>query len=222
MNHTDTKLGFEQKLEMLEALVSKMSEGGLSLEELLREYELGVKLSQELNIDLEKAQEMMMSMQGIRVGLGYDVHRLVEGRPLILCGVTVPFDKGLLGHSDADVACHALTDALFGACALGDIGSHFPDTDDRFKGADSIELLRESVNILKAAGYEPLQLDITIAAQQPKLAGFIPQMRENLAAALKLPLENISVKATTTEKLGFEGRGEGISAQAAATVGSVR
>ena len=172
--------------------------------------------------DLERAQEMMRGMQDIRVGLGYDVHRLAEGRSLILFGVNIPYVLGLLGHSDADVAAHALTDALLGACALGDIGMHFPDTQAQFKGADSMELLRESINILEKAGYSPRQVDITIVAQQPKLAGYIPQMRENLADTLKLPLDHISVKATTTEKLGFEGRGEGISAQAVATVSRIR
>ena len=150
----------------------------------------------------------------MRIGHGYDVHRLVEGRSLILGGVRIPFEKGLDGHSDADVLTHAVMDALLGAAALGDIGKLFPDTDDRYLGADSIALLREVDRRLTEAGYRLGNLDVTVIAQRPKLAPYINQMRQNLAAALRTELQNISVKATTEEKLGFTGRGEGIAAQA--------
>lgn len=152
------------------------------------------------------------------VGMGYDVHRLTEGRELILLGVNVPHEKGLLGHSDADVAAHALMDALLGACALGDIGRHFPDSDETFKGADSMALMGEVRRILAKNGFIPYNVDITIAAQRPKLAPYIDVMRENTARALMMDVRRVSVKATTTEHLGFEGRGEGISATAAALV----
>ena len=150
----------------------------------------------------------------MRIGHGYDVHRLVEDRKLILCGVEIPYEKGLLGHSDADVALHALSDALLGAAALGDIGKHFPDTDEKYKGADSRVLLREVVKMIADRGFAVENMDLTIVAQRPKLAGYIEQMRENIAADLGIDLSCVSVKATTTEKLGFEGRGEGISATA--------
>ena len=150
----------------------------------------------------------------MRIGHGYDVHRLVEGRKLILCGVEIPYEKGLLGHSDADVALHALSDALLGAAALGDIGKHFPDTDEKYKGADSRVLLREVVKKITDREFAVENIDLTIVAQRPKLAGYIEQMRENIAADLDIDLSCVSVKATTTEKLGFEGRGEGISATA--------
>lgn len=150
----------------------------------------------------------------MRIGQGYDVHKLVEDRDLILCGVKIPYEKGLLGHSDADVALHALSDALLGAAALGDIGKHFPDTDERYKGADSIVLLKEVVRLIKEEGYRISNADVTIIAQKPKLSSFIENMRENVSAALGIDKKRVSVKATTTEKLGFEGRGEGISAMA--------
>lgn len=152
-----------------------------------------------------------------RIGNGYDVHRLVEGRKLILCGVEIPYHLGLLGHSDADVALHALSDALLGAAALRDIGYHFPDSDPCYKGADSRHLLRETVRIIREQrNLSPVNVDVTIIAQAPKLHPFIPQMTENIAADLSLPLDAVSVKATTTEHLGFTGRGEGIAAQASA------
>ena len=150
----------------------------------------------------------------MRIGHGYDVHRLVEGRSLILGGVRVPFEKGLDGHSDADVLTHAVMDALLGAAALGDIGKLFPDTDNRYLGADSIALLREVDRRLTEAGYRLGNLDVTVIAQRPKLAPYINQMRQNLAAALRTELQNISVKATTEEHLGFTGSGEGIAAHA--------
>lgn len=150
----------------------------------------------------------------MRIGHGYDVHRLVEGRSLILGGVRIPFEKGLDGHSDADVLTHAVMDALLGAAALGDIGKLFPDTDDRYLGADSIALLREVGRRLTEAGYRLGNLDVTVIAQRPKLAPYINQMRQNLAAALHTELQNVSVKATTEEHLGFTGSGEGIAAHA--------
>lgn len=150
----------------------------------------------------------------MKIGFGYDVHRLVEGRDLILCGVKITHDRGLLGHSDADVALHALSDSLLGAAALGDIGKHFPDTDERYKGADSRELLREVMKMLDKNGYSVGNVDITIMAQKPKLAPHIEEMRKNIADDLNIPINCVSVKATTTEKLGFEGREEGISASA--------
>ena len=150
----------------------------------------------------------------MRIGHGYDVHRLVEGRALVLGGVRIPFEKGLDGHSDADVLTHAVMDALLGAAAMGDIGKLFPDTDDRYLGADSIALLREVDRRLTEAGYRLGNLDVTVIAQRPKLAPFINQMRQNLAAALRTELQNVSVKATTEEHLGFTGSGEGIAAHA--------
>ncbi len=149
---------------------------------------------------------------GMRIGHGYDVHRLVEGRALVLGGVTVPYEKGLLGHSDADVLTHAVMDALLGAAALGDIGKLFPDTDPAYKGADSIALLQEVGRVLACAGWAAGNIDATLLCQAPKLAPHIPAMRENLAAALGISAEDVSVKATTEEKLGFTGSGEGIAA----------
>ncbi|WP_018307176.1 2-C-methyl-D-erythritol 2,4-cyclodiphosphate synthase [Desulfitobacterium hafniense] len=150
----------------------------------------------------------------LRVGIGYDVHALVAGRPLILAGIDIPHEKGLLGHSDADVLTHTLMDALLGALALGDLGKHFPDNDERYRGISSMKLLEQVMKLLEERGYAIGNIDCIIAAQRPKLAPYIPQMRENLARALKTDLENVSVKATTTERLGFEGREEGISSQA--------
>ncbi|WP_407314601.1 2-C-methyl-D-erythritol 2,4-cyclodiphosphate synthase [Desulfosporosinus sp. SB140] len=149
----------------------------------------------------------------IRVGIGYDVHALVEGRQLILGGVEVPYERGLLGHSDADVLIHALMDALLGALALGDIGAHFPDRDPRYSGISSLFLLERVVELIENHGYCVGNIDSIIVAERPKFAPFIPQMRINLARALKIEVENVSVKATTTERLGFEGRSEGIGAQ---------
>ncbi len=154
----------------------------------------------------------------IRIGNGFDVHRFAEGRRCVICGVDIPHPVGLLGHSDADVALHALCDALLGAAALGDIGKHFPDTDPRFEGADSRVLLRETARLLRAEGYEVGNVDVTIIAQAPKMAPHIPQMRANIAADLALEPDAVSVKATTTERLGFTGRGEGIASQASALI----
>lgn len=148
----------------------------------------------------------------IRIGQGYDVHKLAAGRRLILCGVPIPHPTGLLGHSDADVAVHALMDAILGALALGDIGQLFPDTDPAWKDADSVQLLKSVMADPRVADWEIVNLDLTIIAQKPKLLPYNLEMRTNLARALNLPLDRISVKATTTEKLGFEGREEGIAA----------
>ena len=158
----------------------------------------------------------------MRIGQGYDVHKLVEGRDLILGGVTVPYEKGLLGHSDADVLVHAVMAALLGAAALGDIGQHFPDTDPKYKGISSIALLKEVGALLEAEGYVIENIDATIIAQRPKLAAYRPQMAENIAKALHLELNQVSVKATTEEGLGFTGSGEGISSQAITLLSHMR
>ncbi len=150
----------------------------------------------------------------MRIGHGYDVHKLVENRKLILGGADIPYEKGLLGHSDADVLLHAVMDALLGAAALGDIGKLFPDTDERFKGADSILLLKEVCRIIRENGYKIENIDSTVIAQKPKLKDYIISMRENIAEACGIELNQVSVKATTEEKLGFTGSGEGISAHA--------
>ena len=152
----------------------------------------------------------------MRIGHGYDVHRLTEGRRLILGGVDIPYEKGLLGHSDADVLVHALMDALLGAAALGDIGKHFPDSDERFRGADRIALLKQVCNILSERGYRVGNVDCTVLAQRPKLAPYIPQMRENIASAMEVAADRVSVKATTEEGLGFTGERLGIAAHAVA------
>ena len=148
----------------------------------------------------------------MRIGQGYDVHRLVEGRKMILGGVEIPYEKGLLGHSDADVLVHAIMDAMIGAVCLGDIGQLFPDTDDKYKGIDSMLLLKEVKKRVEEEGYVLSNLDATISAQKPKLMPHIMKMRENIAFVLESDIKNVSIKATTTEKLGFEGRQEGISA----------
>ncbi len=153
-----------------------------------------------------------------RIGHGYDVHRLVDGRPLVLGGVTVPWEKGLLGHSDADVLAHAIADALLGAAALGDIGGLFPDTDPRYENADSLMLLSEVVRVVREAGYTPVNIDATVLAQAPKLKPHIMKMRKRLAAACGMAVTAVSVKATTEEGLGFTGSGEGIAAHAVCLV----
>lgn len=168
----------------------------------------------EKNLKLTNPEDFQKVKHAIRIGSGYDAHRLKEGRKLVLCGVEVPHERGLDGHSDADVAVHALMDALLGALAEGDIGRHFPDSDDRYKGISSLKLLESVMRIVSARGYKVGNADVTIVAQQPKLAGYIPRMRENLARALDC--ENVNVKATTTEHMGFEGEEIGISAQAVA------
>ena len=176
--------------------------------------------------DMLLAQQVLLRREGgakeetnmLRIGHGYDVHRLVEGRKLILCGVEVPYTLGLLGHSDADVALHALMDALLGAAALGDIGRHFPDTDPAYAGADSGRLLDHVVSLLEQKGYAVGNVDVTIICQRPKLKDYIEQMRENVAAHLKVAPDCVNIKATTTEKLGFEGEGLGISSHAVACI----
>ena len=157
-------------------------------------------------------------MTKLRVGHGYDVHRLVEGRALILGGVTVPFDRGLLGHSDADVLTHAVMDALLGAAALGDIGQLFPDSDAAYAGADSMLLLRRVTALLREHGWQVGNVDATVVAQAPKLAPYIPEMRRRLAEAMGLDVDCVSVKATTEERLGFTGSGEGMAAHAVALI----
>lgn len=154
----------------------------------------------------------------IRIGNGFDVHRLVEGRRLVMCGVDIPYELGLLGHSDADVALHALSDALLGAAAMHDIGYHFPDTDPEYAGADSRRLLHRVVELIAEKGYRPGNVDVTIIAQRPKMLPYIEQMRRNIADDLGIDVDRVSVKATTTEKLGYTGRGEGIAAQATALI----
>lgn len=154
----------------------------------------------------------------MRVGHGYDVHRLVEDRKLILGGVEIPYEKGLLGHSDADVLTHAVMDALLGAAALGDIGKHFPDSDERYKGADSIKLMEHVVGLLAEKSYLIENIDCTIIAQRPKLAPYIPTMKEKLAAAAGIDADCVNVKATTEEKLGFTGEGLGIACHAVALI----
>lgn len=161
-------------------------------------------------------------MTALRIGHGYDVHRLTENRPLILGGVTVPFDRGLLGHSDADVLTHAVMDALLGAAALGDIGHLFPDSDDAYAGADSVALLRRVAAVLRACGFLPVNVDATVLAQRPKLAPYVPEMRRNLAQAMGLDVSCVSVKATTEEALGFTGREEGMASHAVALIEKCR
>ncbi len=153
-----------------------------------------------------------------RIGFGYDAHRLTEGRALILCGVEIPYEKGLLGHSDADAALHALMDAMLGAAALGDIGKHFPDTDEKYRGASSAELLKRVNALLAENGFAVNNADVCIVAQSPKLAPYIDEMKNTVAQTLNVSPDAISIKATTTEKMGFEGRGEGISAYAVCSI----
>jgi len=154
----------------------------------------------------------------MRVGIGYDVHQLVTDRKLILGGVEIPYEKGLLGHSDADVLIHAVMDGLLGAAGLGDIGRHFPDTDPEFKGADSLVLLKKVHHLVAEKGYQPNNIDAVIIAQRPKLAPYMDAMQKNIAEALEMHADRVNIKATTTETLGFEGRGEGISVQAIVSI----
>ena len=157
----------------------------------------------------------------MRVGMGYDVHRLVEGRKLILGGVDIPYEKGLLGHSDADVLLHAIMDALLGAAALGDIGKHFPDSDDRYKGISSLKLLEHVGKLLEEKCYIIENIDATIIAQKPKMRDYIDKMRENIADTLNIDMDRVNVKATTEEGLGFTGNGQGISSQAICSISSM-
>jgi len=202
------KYGFNETDDC--ALMEKM---GKSIKVVEGSYE-NIKLT--TKEDVFTAREILKSRGGesMRIGTGFDTHRLTEGRALIIGGVEIPHEKGLSGHSDADVLCHAVIDALFGAAALGDIGSHFPDTDEKYKGADSIELLREAASLVREKGYEIGNIDTTIIAQKPKMAPYIEKMRENLALAMGVEAEKVSVKAKTNEKMGFTGREEGIEARA--------
>ncbi len=174
------------------------------------------------NIKLTTPEDLAMADRLLRrvtrTGFGLDAHRLTEGRRLVLCGVEIPYEKGLLGHSDADAALHALTDALLGAAALGDIGQMFPDTDEQYAGISSLLLLSRAAERVRAAGFEIINCDVTIVCQRPRLAPFIPEMRIRIAGCLGIEVSRVSVKATTTERMGYEGRGEGISAHAAATL----
>jgi 2-C-methyl-D-erythritol 4-phosphate cytidylyltransferase/2-C-methyl-D-erythritol 2,4-cyclodiphosphate synthase len=167
--------------------------------------------------DIKRAR-MQLGDSDIRIGHGYDVHRLVEGRRLVIGGVDIPWEKGLLGHSDADVLLHAVCDALLGAAGLRDIGYHFPDTDPRFEGADSRKLLRECVRLISEKGFRAASVDATVLCQRPKLSPHIPQMAQNIAADTGLPEGSVNVKATTEEGLGFTGSGEGIAAHAVALI----
>lgn len=157
----------------------------------------------------------------MRIGQGFDIHALVAGRKLVIGGVTIPYERGLAGHSDSDVLLHAICDALIGAAALGDIGQHFPDTDPRYAGIDSRKLLRDVGALLRARGYRVVNIDSTVIAQAPKLAPYIPAMRENIAADLGMTVVDVNVKAKTAEKLGALGRGEGIAAEAVALIGAL-
>ena len=200
------------------ALMEKMGE---SIEVVEGSYE-NIKLT--TKEDVLTAQSILKSREGkgadlsMRIGTGFDTHRLTEGRPLIIGGINIPYEKGLLGHSDADVLVHAVIDALFGATALGDIGRHFPDTDERYKGADSLVLLKEASRLVREAGYEIGNVDATIIVQKPKMAPFVESMRENLASAMGIDIALVSVKAKTNEQMGFTGRGEGIEARAVALI----
>lgn len=156
----------------------------------------------------------MKGQKNMRIGMGYDVHKLTENRKLILGGVDIPYEKGLLGHSDADVLIHAIMDAILGAAALGDIGKHFPDTDPAYEGISSIKLMEHVAGLLRENGFEIGNIDATVIAQKPKLAAYIPQMRQNMADALDIEVSQINVKATTEEGLGFTGAGQGIASQA--------
>ncbi len=175
---------------------------------------MNLKLTSQEDLQMAESYTRKDAACPFRVGHGYDVHRLTEGRKLILCGVEIPYEKGLLGHSDADVAVHALMDALLGAAALGDIGKWFPDTDPEYKNISSIRLLQSVMELIQGKGFRPVNVDLTIIAQRPRLQDYIPEMRRILSEKLSLEESLVSVKATTTERLGFEGRGEGISAQA--------
>ena len=157
-------------------------------------------------------------MTNFRIGHGYDVHRLTEGRALILGSVNIPYSLGLLGHSDADVLLHAVMDSLLGAAALGDIGKHFPDTDERYRGANSMELLEKVISLLHEQGFSVGNIDATVIAQKPKLAPYITEMRQKISSAANIRLEQVSIKATTTEQLGFCGRGEGIACHAVSLI----
>ncbi len=185
--------------------------------------EVRLVMSEPSNIKLTSGEDVVMARAlagggALRIGQGMDAHRLIEGRKLVLCGVEIPYERGLLGHSDADAALHALADALLGAAALGDIGRHFSDTDARYDGISSLILLQKTREILAEHGFSPVNCDVTVIAQAPRLAQYIDRMRQNIADALRMDMNAVSVKATTTERMGYEGRGEGISALAVAMI----
>ena len=202
----------------------KISDGLMNMPDMLAGYSRGREDGEQERIylqqQLEAAQRASRGAQGIqRIGLGYDVHAFAapqDGRDLILGGVRIPYERGLVGHSDADVLCHAIADALLGAARLGDVGAHFPDTDPAFKGANSLMLLKHVGELLVGSGWQIADIDSVVVAQAPRLSPFRDAMRENIARVLGLAVDQVGVKATTTEYLGFEGRGEGISAQAVA------
>ena len=223
LRYVQTPQGFHA--QALIAAYDSMGEGQFTDDAAVMEhagYTIYFVEGERKNIKLTTGEDIHLAQAflgtGTRSGIGYDVHRLVVDRPLILCGVEVPFEKGLLGHSDADAGAHAVTDALLGAAALGDIGTHFPDTDSAYQGADSLKLLSRAVALLKQHGWVPCNVDVTLVLQRPKLLPYIPHMRAKLAATCGLALDCVSVKAKTTEGLGFEGEGEGISAYATVTI----
>lgn len=209
-----TPQGFRISL-LKHAFEKAQAEGFLGTDDASLVERMGINISmvqgEDANRKITTREDLETEM---RIGTGYDVHRLVEGRPLVLCGEQIPYEKGLLGHSDADVALHALMDAMLGAAGLGDIGKHFPDTDERYRGISSMKLLQKTAELLREAGYFLGNADITIIAQRPKIAGYIPKMRANIAAIMNCDENKINIKGTTTEKLGFVGREEGIASEA--------
>ena len=209
-----TPQGFRISL-IKHAFEKAQAEGFLGTDDASLVERIGINISmvqgEDANRKITTREDLETEM---RIGTGYDVHRLVEGRPLVLCGEQIPYEKGLLGHSDADVALHALMDAMLGAAGLGDIGKHFPDTDERYRGISSMKLLQKTAELLREAGYFLGNADITIIAQRPKIAGYIPKMRANIAEIMNCDENKINIKGTTTEKLGFVGREEGIASEA--------
>lgn len=208
-----TPQGFRISL-LKHAFEKAQAEGFLGTDDASLVERMGINISmvqgEDANRKITTREDLETEM---RIGTGYDVHRLVEGRPLVLCGEQIPYEKGLLGHSDADVALHALMDAMLGAAGLGDIGKHFPDTDERYRGISSMKLLQKTAELLREAGYFLGNADITIIAQRPKIAGYIPKMRANIAEIMNCDENKINIKGTTTEKLGFVGREEGIASE---------
>ena len=203
-----TPQGFRISL-LKHAFEKAQAEGFLGTDDASLVERMGINISMVQGEDANRKITTREDLETeIRIGTGYDVHRLVEGRPLVLCGEQIPYEKGLLGHSDADVALHALMDAMLGAAGLGDIGKHFPDTDERYRGISSMKLLQKTAELLREAGYFLGNADITIIAQRPKIAGYIPKMRANIAEIMNCDENKINIKGTTTEKLGFVGREE--------------
>ncbi len=209
-----TPQGFRISL-LKHAFEKAQAEGFLGTDDASLVERMGINISmvqgEDANRKITTREDLETEM---RIGTGYDVHRLVEGRPLVLCGEQIPYEKGLLGHSDADVALHALMDSMLGAAGLGDIGKHFPDTDEWYRGISSMKLLQKTAELLREAGYFLGNADITIIAQRPKIAGYIPKMRANIAEIMNCDENKINIKGTTTEKLGFVGREEGIASEA--------